>query len=188
MALDERLRVFAGEVDLYDSVGGGVVRDVERPVRVDVRIRGGRIPFVPVVVFVVIVGPFFLGSPRRRRPDKAPDRQVVQKQLEPEVVPHGPGQAPDGLRVEHLRADPLFLFRDGLEERETLDLRVHELVPAQDFAQPSPFPGRPLVLSALRAAERQGVVIIRLLRVSIRADFVDPEAEGVAALVLVGRL
>ena len=114
--------------------------------------------------------------------------QVVQKQLEPVVVPHRLRQALHRRSVQHLRADPLVLPRHGLEERQ-LELRVDEAVAPDDFAQAEPaLPGRRLllvvVLLALRATEGQSIVIIGLLRVVVRADLVDPEAEGLAALVL----
>ena len=160
-----------------DKTKRTVVRDVKRPVRVHVqlllRLPGGR----------------------RRAADKAPHGQVVQEQLEPEVVPHRPRQALCRVRVEHLRADALLILGNGLEEPQ-LELRVDQAVALEHLAEPDPLPRRLLAAAPfaacpggalpLRAAERQRIVVVGLLRVVVGPDLVDPEAEGVAALVLYG--
>ena len=105
------------------------------------------------------------------------------------MLPYGLGEELRRFGVEHLRAGR-FALPIVFQESE-LELGVDEPVPSQDLPQPAPLFLRFLSLLPflfifpLRAAQWKRIISESLLRVVVRADLVDPEAEGLAAVVLV---
>ena len=66
-----------------------------------------------------------------------------------------------------------------------LHVAIDELVALQDLPEAAPLVLRLPPVRALHLAERQLVIVVRLLRVVERADLVDPQRDRVADEVLV---
>ena len=114
-------------------------------------------------------------------PDEAPYGQIVHHELVPVVVPDRALEFLDVVRVQ--RRDAHRLLRLILPEPE-LHVAIDELVTLQDLPEAAPLVLRPFAVDALHLAERQLVIIVRLLRVVEGADLVDPERDSVADQVL----
>ena len=113
---------------------------------------------------------------------EAPDGQVVHHELVPVVFAHGALEDPRALMRQHVHAQRGL----GLVDAELeLDVGIDELVALQDLPEATPLVRRLRARRGRRAAERELVVVVRLLGVVVRAHLVLPEDHAVAHGVLV---
>ena len=113
---------------------------------------------------------------------EAPDGQVVHHELVPVVLAHGALEHLGAFLRQHVNAQRGLRLVDAELE---LDAGIDELVTLQDLPEATPLVRRLLVRRGLHAAERELVVVVRLLGVVVRAHLVLPEDHAVAHGVLV---
>mmetsp|Transcript_599 Transcript_599/g.1735 ORF Transcript_599/g.1735 Transcript_599/m.1735 type:complete len:265 (-) Transcript_599:354-1148(-) len=153
----QRVRLLAGQVHLDDPIV--IVCNLEGLVGVDVDV-------------LVIFGLLW------RRPHEAPHRQVINEQLIPVMLLH---RLLENLHISLLQRQRADVLLGDIRAVLDVQLRVNELVALQDFPQPSPFVRR--LARPRRFAEWQVVVIVRLLRVVVRSNFVDPQPHVLPDLI-----